>query len=144
MCKYWSNYAIVDRPDKLRKFNPLPKTTIIFAIAFRPLRRCVPTLRSLARFMNVSAGHTPVVPDGFTLHTENTSHILLSSNEAFLNPVQEFNRDISVACIRVWSEELDKSKAERWRVTQEKKVKKGAQNKRLKGPSCPPVQFYAG
>ena len=65
------------------------------------------------------------VPDGFTLHTENTSHILLpSNNEAFLNPVQEFNRDLSVASIRVWSEVLNRTKEERWRQTQEKKLEK--------------------
>lgn len=64
------------------------------------------------------------MPDGFTLHTENTTHILLSSNEAFLNPVQEFNRDVSVACIRVWSEELNKAKEVRWKQNQEKKAKK--------------------
>ncbi|KAG6900865.1 hypothetical protein C0993_009983 [Termitomyces sp. T159_Od127] len=72
-----------------------------------------------------------IVPDGFTLHTENTSHILLESNEAFLNPVQEFNRDTSVACIRVWSEELNKSKEERWRQNQEKRAK----NKKRKAES---------
>ncbi|KAG6879979.1 hypothetical protein C0992_008572 [Termitomyces sp. T32_za158] len=65
-----------------------------------------------------------IVPDGFTLHTENTSHILLESNQAFLNPVQEFNRDTSVACIRVWSEELNRSKGERWRQNQERRTKK--------------------
>ena len=65
------------------------------------------------------------VPDGFTLHTENTSHILLpSNNEAFLNPVQEFNRDLSVATIRIWSEVLNKTKEERWRQMREKKLKK--------------------
>lgn len=63
------------------------------------------------------------IPDGFRLHTENTSHILLSSDEAFLNPVQEFNRDLSVACIRVWSEEMDKTKEARRRKAQEKKAK---------------------
>ncbi|KAG5645230.1 hypothetical protein DXG03_006647 [Asterophora parasitica] len=73
------------------------------------------------------------VPDGFTLHTENTSHILRESNEAFLNPVQEFNRDTSVACIKVWSEELNRAKKERWRQNHEKKAKKlkeGATKKR--------------
>lgn len=65
------------------------------------------------------------VPEGFTLHTENTSHILLpSNNEAFLNPVQEFNRDLSVATIRVWSEELNKKKEERWRLARERRQKK--------------------
>ena len=64
------------------------------------------------------------VPEGFTLHTENTSHILLpSNNKAFLNPVQEFNRDISVAAIRVWSEELNKKKEERWRQARERRQK---------------------
>ncbi|CAA7271664.1 unnamed protein product [Cyclocybe aegerita] len=64
------------------------------------------------------------IPDGFRLHTENTSHILLSTDEAFLNPVQEFNRDTSIACIRVWSEELHRTKEERWRKTQLRKSQK--------------------
>lgn len=72
------------------------------------------------------------VPPGFTLHTENTTHILLpSDNGAFLNPVQEFNRDLSVSCIRVWSEEWNRAKEARWKAAQEKKVKKP--EKRLKG-----------
>ncbi|KAF8197457.1 N2,N2-dimethylguanosine tRNA methyltransferase [Pholiota molesta] len=62
------------------------------------------------------------IPDGMRLHTENTSHILLDANEAFLNPVQEFNRDMSIACIRVWSEELNKVKEERWRKSEERKA----------------------
>ncbi|KJA27360.1 hypothetical protein HYPSUDRAFT_212530 [Hypholoma sublateritium FD-334 SS-4] len=62
------------------------------------------------------------IPDGMRLHTENTSNILLDANEAFLNPVQEFNRDMSVACITVWSEELNRTKEERWRKAQERKV----------------------
>jgi tRNA (guanine26-N2/guanine27-N2)-dimethyltransferase len=64
------------------------------------------------------------IPPGFRLHTENTSHILLSSDEAFLNPVQEFNRDLSVACIRVWSEELNSVKEGKWRKAQAKKIEK--------------------
>ncbi|PPQ98817.1 hypothetical protein CVT24_003371 [Panaeolus cyanescens] len=56
-----------------------------------------------------------VIPDGFRLHTENTTHLLMSEDEAFLNPVQEFNRDLSTACIRVWSEEFNRIKEERWR-----------------------------
>ena len=65
---------------------------------------------------------TVEIPDGFKLYTENTS-LLISSNEAFLNPVQEFNRDLSVACIRVWSEEMNSAKEARWRKVQEKKAK---------------------
>ena len=56
------------------------------------------------------------VPEGYTLHTENTARILLpATDEAFLNPVQEFNRDMSVACIRVWSEEMNRVREEKWR-----------------------------
>jgi tRNA (guanine26-N2/guanine27-N2)-dimethyltransferase len=77
-----------------------------------------------------------VVPEGFKLHTENTSHILLpSTTEAFLNPVQEFNRDLSVACIKTWSEELDKEKEKRWKASLERRAKKAAEGgdkKRLK------------
>lgn len=55
------------------------------------------------------------VPIGFKLHTENTASILLPDTaDTFLNPVQEFNRDLSVACIRVWSEDLNSKKKEKW------------------------------
>ncbi|KAG7452487.1 N2,N2-dimethylguanosine tRNA methyltransferase [Guyanagaster necrorhizus] len=80
----------------------------------------------------MSTAPSIVVPDGFTLHTENTSHLLLSSNEAFLNPVQEFNRDLSVACIRIWSEELNLLKETRWKLGQEKKANKANARKRQK------------
>jgi tRNA (guanine26-N2/guanine27-N2)-dimethyltransferase len=74
---------------------------------------------------NLSPSSFFTVPDGFTLHTENTSHILMpSNNEAFLNPVQEFNRDLSVASIRVWSEELNRTKEERWKRSRERNLKK--------------------
>lgn len=77
------------------------------------------------------------IPDGFTLHTENTSSILLpSTNEAFLNPVQEFNRDLSVACIRVWSEELNKTKEIKWRQMQERKAKKSKDGSDRKRQKC--------
>jgi tRNA (guanine26-N2/guanine27-N2)-dimethyltransferase len=80
--------------------------------------------RSLGHMASPSP-NSITVPEGFTLHTENTSHILLpSNNEAFLNPVQEFNRDLSVATIRVWSEELNKKKEERWRQARERRQKK--------------------
>ncbi|EIW85156.1 N2,N2-dimethylguanosine tRNA methyltransferase [Coniophora puteana RWD-64-598 SS2] len=70
------------------------------------------------------------VPEGYSLHTENTAHILIASKEeAFLNPVQEFNRDLSIACIRTWSERLDKEKEEVWRRAQEKRARKGETKK---------------
>jgi len=76
------------------------------------------------------------IPDGYTLHTENTSHILLpSTNEAFLNPIQEFNRDISVACITTWSEEWNKAKEVKWQERRSKKTGSGSGKKRLKSQS---------
>jgi len=82
------------------------------------------------------------VPPGFALHSENTTHILLpSDNGAFLNPVQEFNRDLSVACIQVWSEEWNRAKEARWRAAQEKKTKKP--EKRLKGLFSVRISFPA-
>ncbi|KAG8877086.1 RNA methyltransferase tRNA(m5U54)methyltransferase [Tulasnella sp. 331] len=55
------------------------------------------------------------VPIGFNLHTENSASILLPDTaDAFLNPVQEFNRDLSIACIRVWSNDLNEKKREKW------------------------------
>lgn len=91
------------------------------------------------RLVTMSAQPAIVIPDGFTLHTENTSHILLpSTNEAFLNPIQEFNRDLSIACITTWSEELDRKKEAKWQLNREKRAKKaelGSDKKRLKGVS---------
>src|SRR6267154_2742074 len=97
------------------------------------------SLRSLGHMASPSPSSV-TVPDGFTLHTENTSHILLpSNNEAFLNPIQEFNRDLSVAAIRVWSEELNKKKEERWRQVRERRQKKAG---KLSAPAgkCPKLE----
>lgn len=64
------------------------------------------------------------VPEGFTLHKENTSTILLpASNDAFLNPVQEFNRDMSVACIQAWGDLMNEEKERKWRQTLERRAK---------------------
>ena len=66
-----------------------------------------------------------LVPEGFSLYTENNAHILSSSkDEAFLNLVQEFNRDMNVACIRVWSEELDREKVDKFRKSEERRAKR--------------------
>lgn len=57
-----------------------------------------------------------VVPDGLALHKENSTYILLpTSNGAFLNPIQEFNRDLSVASIHVWAEGVDHEREIRWK-----------------------------
>ncbi|OCH94961.1 N2,N2-dimethylguanosine tRNA methyltransferase [Obba rivulosa] len=78
------------------------------------------------------ASQAITVPEGLTLHTENTSHILLASDEAFLNPVQEFNRDLSVACIRTWSECLNEEKENKWKESQERRAKRPENGSRAK------------
>lgn len=66
-----------------------------------------------------------VIPEGFTLHKENTSAILLpASNDTFLNPVQEFNRDLSVACIRTWGDLMNAEKEGKWRASSERRAKR--------------------
>lgn len=73
------------------------------------------------------ASNTPlVVPEGFKLHTENTSHILLpDDNQAFLNPVQEFNRDLSVASIRTWADFANAEKKKKWEERMAKRAAGG-------------------
>ncbi|PSR74130.1 hypothetical protein PHLCEN_2v10086 [Hermanssonia centrifuga] len=65
--------------------------------------------------MSTQAQPTIIVPAGFSLHSENTAHILLpNDNGAFLNPVQEFNRDLSVACIRTWGDQMNELRRNKW------------------------------
>ncbi|KAM5531216.1 hypothetical protein V8D89_015134 [Ganoderma adspersum] len=74
--------------------------------------------------MSAPASSSFTVPEGFTLHKENTSTILLpASNDAFLNPVQEFNRDLSVACIQTWGDLMNEEKERKWRQTLERRAK---------------------
>lgn len=78
------------------------------------------------------------IPDTHRPHTEAKTTILVpKDNIAFLNPVQEYNRDLSVAVIRAWNE-MRKEEAEgKWRRKRENwakgkgkgKGKKGAQAK---------------
>jgi len=63
-----------------------------------------------------------IIPAGLSLHVENTTKILLDPKETFLNPVQEFNRDLSVAAIRVWSEERNRVKEANWLRSKEKNI----------------------
>lgn len=59
--------------------------------------------------------------------TEGQATILFpKKNEVFYNPVQQFNRDMSIAAIRTWSEIFNQEKAERI----EKKLAKA------KGKTC--------
>ncbi|TNY20305.1 N2,N2-dimethylguanosine tRNA methyltransferase [Rhodotorula diobovata] len=70
------------------------------------------------------AADTPAVPEGFVPYTESTTSILFaappsSSSQAgsapvFLNPVQQYNRDLSVVAIRTWSEARQREKRAFW------------------------------
>ena len=55
----------------------------------------------------------------------------------FVNPIQEFNRDISIVAIRTWSEVFAKEKADAWERKQSRRAAKqqsGERNgKRRKG-----------
>ncbi|KAG6814370.1 hypothetical protein H0H92_010956 [Tricholoma furcatifolium] len=122
-----SDYTVTLETQQVIVKGTLPYDDVLARIkktGKQALRRFSSLLSTPRGSLGMSTESKILVPDGFTLHTENTSHILLEANAAFLNPVQEFNRDTSVACIRVWSEELNKSKQEKRRQNQEKKAKK--------------------
>lgn len=55
--------------------------------------------------MSTDPNPARAVPDGFKPHTESSTTILVpKGNTAFLNPVQQYNRDLSIAVIRAWNE----------------------------------------
>ncbi|SPO36332.1 related to N2,N2-dimethylguanosine tRNA methyltransferase [Pseudozyma flocculosa] len=60
---------------------------------------------------------------------ENSATIVMPSAEAaFLNPVQEFNRDLSILAIRTWSERLDAEKRNRFLQSHAKAKASNARN----------------
>ena len=61
---------------------------------------------ALARMVSTTPKIKPgEVPAGYKAHTESSTTILVpDSNTAFLNPVQQYNRDLSIAVIRSWNE----------------------------------------
>ena len=84
------------------------------------------------------------IPQGYTLHTENTTRILLPpENQAFLNPVQEFNRDLSVACIRTWTELVNGEKEAKWRRNQEKRAKQAERKPKAKRAKSEHIAYPA-
>lgn len=51
----------------------------------------------------------------------------------FVNPVQEFNRDISIVAIRTWSEIFAREKLANWEKKQAKKAARGLQDENGRG-----------
>lgn len=69
------------------------------------------------------------IPDTHRPHTERTTTILVPKDDsAFLNPVQEYNRDLSVSVIRAWNEERKEKLEAKWR----ERLAKGKGRKPLK------------
>lgn len=64
--------------------------------------------------------------DAESAFRENSTTIVMPSAEAaFLNPVQEFNRDLSILAIKTWSERLDAEKRARFHHVSQKRNGKG-------------------
>jgi len=64
------------------------------------------------------------IPAGFTVHREATAEVLVESSNpkaVFVNPIQEFNRDLSIAAIRAWSDITDDEKRVAWEKKQSKR-----------------------
>ncbi|BEJ14874.1 hypothetical protein CspHIS471_0406410 [Cutaneotrichosporon sp. HIS471] len=65
------------------------------------------------------------IPDTHRPHTERTTTILIPKDaSAFLNPVQEYNRDLSVSVIRAWNEERKEKLEAQFRERRAKKQRK--------------------
>ena len=69
------------------------------------------------------------IPDKHKPHTESKTTILLPSAGAFLNPPQQFNRDLSVAVIRAWNERRKEILERRFKA----RLEKGKGKKKVKG-----------
>lgn len=106
-----------------------------------PLVSLVPTVRSRLTH-TMSENSIPYtlplpggIPDTHRPHTERTTTILVpKENTAFLNPVQEYNRDLSVATIRAWNNLRKEELEGRWRQKLEREAKKKAAKKGGEAP----------
>ncbi|TXT03826.1 hypothetical protein VHUM_04347 [Vanrija humicola] len=94
------------------------------------------------------------IPDKYRPHTEQTTTILVpKANTAFLNPVQEYNRDLSVSVIRAWNDQRKEELEARWRANAAKKEAKGkgkskgkaanGEDKAEEGATQPKKEFVA-
>ena len=79
------------------------------------------------------ASHTVPLPGGIPPnhkpHTESNTTILLPKAGVFLNPPQQFNRDLSVAVIRAWNER----RKEELELRSSRKNRKHKKEKKLNG-----------
>jgi hypothetical protein len=77
-----------------------------------------PSDPSQLKFNNMTtpaSSNTRPVPEGFSPHTERNATILLPvQDKPFLNPIQEYNRDLSVAVIRQWAVKRESEAKAKW------------------------------
>lgn len=78
-----------------------------------------------------STSSSKPIPVGLTPYTEQSTTILLpDDNTAFLNPVQQFNRDLSISVISTWGKVWQEEGRKDW---EDKRVKKLAKKGGKKG-----------
>lgn len=78
-----------------------------------------------------STSSSKPIPAGLTPYTEQSTTILLpDDNTAFLNPVQQFNRDLSISVISTWGKVWQEEGRKDW---EDKRVKKLAKKGGKKG-----------
>lgn len=75
--------------------------------------------------VDLSALPGSTVPPTLKPHREQNTEILLPKEGAFLNPVQQFNRDLSVAVIRGWSELRTEELEAKWSAKKRRFNSKG-------------------
>lgn len=64
-----------------------------------------------------------------TIIREGKAEIRLSTDKVFYNPVQEFNRDLSIAVLCVFTSEYTQEKIDKAQLKAEKKQKEGKEPK---------------
>lgn len=76
---------------------------------------------------------TPAVPKGFRPHSEGQASILVPlGNTAFLNPIQEYNRDLSVCVIEHWARVRSREMQEKFEAGWRKRQERGKGGKKRK------------
>ncbi|WAQ91025.1 hypothetical protein PtA15_13A425 [Puccinia triticina] len=84
----------------------------------------------------------PEPPPGYKAHQEASTQILIKleneqqPSEAFINPVQEYNRDLSIAAIKAWSSLRNQELEAKWTLSRTNHQRK-KNNKRPAGPPDP-------
>lgn len=89
-------------------------------------RTSLPLIRKMSSLVE-----KPPIPDGFQPHHERNATILIPRDapDAFINPIQEYNRDLSVACIKQWAVEREGKLRGKWVDKMEKEGEAGRERR---------------